>query len=246
MNARSSFLAILVATALLAAAATSATAAIPGLFLEQAARALPRARPPELRLPQVRLTSIQEARYGISDDLAIARLDDAKAREQAAVDSAVAEVAADARSSKAVRALKDTLKDCSEEAFKKAAEDYAQADQQGSGYPAFNDTFFYFISGCLSSKFPYASEDTVDGVANFLTGHVSKPAHDAVAVAPATFANWLDTTGDEVATATPGDLPERDPGGKRDDSGGSWSVPTVIVIAVGVLAIGGFVRYRRT
>src|SRR2546423_1749908 len=97
--------AIVSATALLAVATTPARAIELGPLIEDAAKALPRVRPPEFRPPAVTLKGLGEAEYGLTDTAVISQLDDAKRSEVNAVDSAVSDVGAEAGSSE----LEDTL-----------------------------------------------------------------------------------------------------------------------------------------
>ena len=232
---------------ILVLAATPAYAAPLGPLLENAARTLPRMQPSELRLPSVRLAPVREPEYGLTGQTAIERLDAAKAQELNAVDSAVATVETKAGSSEGASVLKETVKDCAKEAFKKVAEDYATAYQEGTEYPDFGDAFYYATNGCLSSKFPYAPDEAVAGVANFITGRVAEPAHGAVAAAPTAFANWLATTGDEVHARLP--AAAQPPTAERPHPGaGSGSSSAWVLIAVGlaVVAIVGSVAYHRS
>jgi hypothetical protein len=185
-------------TALLGAMPTPASAGDVAPLIEDAARALPKVRPVEVRLPKVGLTALEESKYGIDDAAAIAALDDAKTREVNAIDSAASEVGNAAAESSEV---KGKAKECVKESFQKAADEYAKADEEGTTYPVFDNAFYLAVYGCLAATFPHASEDDVGVVADYLTGRVSQPARDAVTAAPTTFANWLAQVAAAMATA---------------------------------------------
>jgi hypothetical protein len=61
-------------------------------------------------------------------------------------------------------------KECVKESFKKAAEDYATADEEGTTYPVFDNAFYLAVYGCLAATFPHASQGDVGVVANYLSG----------------------------------------------------------------------------
>jgi hypothetical protein len=233
------------ATVLLGATTAPAHAVDVAPLLEDAARALPKLRPVEFRLPRVGLTALSETKYGISDATVISQLDDAKAIELKTVDSAVSEVGSAAESS----TVEDAAKECVKESFKKTAEDYANAAEQATTYPVFYNAFDYAVYGCLAAAFPHASQDDVSTVANYLTSSVSQPAQDAVAAAPTTFANWLAATGSEVSASSADPDPTTPPatrvpptGGDSGDGSGSLS-PWWFAV-VGALGVGAYFVYR--
>ena len=224
-----------VVTALLGAMTTPASAGDVAQLIEDAAWALPKVRPVEVRLPKVGLTALEEAKYGIDDAAAIALLDDAKTREVNAIDSAASEVGNAAAESSEV---KGKAKECVKESFQKAADDYAKADEEGTTYPVFDNAFYLAVYGCLAATFPHASEDDVGVVAEYLTGRVSQPARDAVTAAPTTFANWLAQVG--AASAEPAPLTPTATSGDGDGS----SFPWWIIVVLGLLGLGGYTVYK--
>lgn len=232
-----------VVTALLGATTTPAHAVNVGTLLDDAARALPKVRPVEFRLPPVRLAPVELRGYGIADATVIAQLDNAKAGAVSTVESAVSAVGREADSTE----VEDAAKGCVTESLKKVAKDYVEADRQGTTYPLFNTVFYFAIQGCIASAFPQAPQGAVDGVANYLTGRVSQPAQDAVTVAPTAFVNWLAATGDAIGAASvtpPGAGPVTPPlSAPPKDASFPWLLVALVAFGGGAAAAAYF-RYR--
>ena len=241
---------ILAGMALLATTPVSANA-ISITPLKSAARSLPRVRPVQVPLStRVTLTPVGEVRYGLTDSAVIRQLDDARSEATTTLNSEASRVGTAAESS----ALEVAAKKCGQAGFKKVAADYYHAAQQGTAYPAFDNAFYYAVFGCLKGYFRAAPDDAVGTVATYLTGGVSRPAQDAVTTAPTAFANWLETTGNEVAvsseeplSATPAE-PTQPPASDGDDGdGGGGSSLLWAFIAAGVLlAAYGLYRARKS
>lgn len=236
-----------VAVAVLAAtvgAVTPAGAANPARLIDDAVRALKPLPPRAVRLPRVRLAPSTAVRYGVSDPVAAARLDDAKSLAVQNVDSGASAVESQAGSN----SVAASTKRCAQNAFKETAADYYADAEAGEPYRLFGNVYYYAIRGCLATAFPHAADGSLDRLAAYLTGRVSLPASSAANAAPSAFANWLDATGDELGgetaqatvpdyTPPPGPVSGDDTGGGDGGSGFPWWVVAVLGIFGGIWLI---------